>query len=133
MATTTLSALRRPGWLTFAAVTMISIGCMRVISAISYFADSRRVNNLSGGLFGDQLWLWGLWDLGIAALAIWGGFSLFGGNTFGRVIGYVWAGSVIIQSFVVLGYAPWFGFGSLLLAVFVLYALSVTSDWREQP
>ena len=83
------------------------------------------------GAFGDHLFLWGLWDLLIALLALWGGFSLLSGNTFGRVIGYTWAILVIVQSFLVLAYAPWFGFGALLLAIFVLYALSATSEWRE--
>jgi hypothetical protein len=128
-----LDALKRPGWLTFAGVLMISIGCLRIISAISYFADSAKVNDLSHGLFGDQIWLWGLWDLVIAVLAIWGGFSLLGGNTFGRVIGYIWAGVVLVQSFLVLAWAPWYGFAAMLLAIFVMYAISVTSGWREEP
>jgi len=130
-AQTLTSALKRPGWLTFAAVVMISVGCLRVISAISYFADSARVNNLSQGLFGHQVFLWGLWDLVIAALALWGGFSLLGGNTFGRVVGYIWAILVIVQSFLILRFAPWFGFGSILLASLVVYALSSTSEWRS--
>jgi hypothetical protein len=130
-AQTLTSALKRPGWLTFAAVVMISVGCLRVISAISYFADSARVNNLSQGLFGHQVFLWGLWDLVIATLALWGGFSLLGGNTFGRVVGYIWAILVIVQSFLILRFAPWFGFGSILLASLVIYALSSTSEWRS--
>jgi hypothetical protein len=67
----------------------------------------------------------------IAVLALWGGYSLLGGNTFGRVIGYIWAIVVIVQSFLIIEYAPWFGFGSIILAVLVIYALSTTSDWRE--
>jgi len=132
MTTPTLSALRRPGWLTFAAVTMISVGCLRVISAISYFADSSRVNDLSGGVFGDQLFWWGLWDLGVAALALWGGYSLLSGAMTGRVIGYIWAGVVLVQSFLVLAYAPWYGFGAIVLAMFVMYALSTTADWSDE-
>jgi hypothetical protein len=131
MSTQALDGLRRPGWLTFAAVVMISVGCLRIISAIYYFADSAKVNNLSGGAFGDHLFLWGLWDIVIAALALWAGYSLLGGNTFGRVIAYAWAVLVIVQSFLVLSYAPWFGFASILLAILVICALSATADWRE--
>jgi hypothetical protein len=131
MSTQALDGLRRPGWLTFAAVVLISVGCLRVISAIYYFADSTRVNNLSAGAFGHHLFLWGLWDLLIAFLALWGSVSLLGGNTFGRVIGYIWAGLVIVQSFLILSYSPWFGFAALLLAVAVISALSATSGWRE--
>jgi hypothetical protein len=127
------SGLNRPGWLTFAAVVMFSVGFLRIISALYYFADSARVANVSAGALGDHLFLWGLWDLLIAVLALWGGYSLLAGNTFGRVIGYTWAILVIVQSFLIIEYAPWFGFGALILAIFVIYALSTTSDYRETP
>jgi hypothetical protein len=133
MSTDAMAGLRRPGWLTFAAVLLISVGCLRVLSAIYYFADSARVNNLTAGAFGDNLFLWGLWDLAIAALALSGGYSLLSGNTFGRVIGYAWGVLVIVQSFMILEDAPWFGFASLLVATLVLMAISTTSDWRETP
>ena len=100
------SGLNRPGWLTFAAVVMFSVGILRIISALYYFADSTRVANLTAGAAGDHLFLWGLWDLVIAVLALWGGYSLLAGNTFGRVIGYVWAIVVIVQSFLIIEYAP---------------------------
>ena len=131
MSSQALAGLRRPGSLTFVAVVLISVGCLRVISAIYYFANSARVNNLTFGAFGHHLFLWGLWDLVIAVLALWGGWSLLSGNTFGRLIGFVWAGLVLIQSFMILGSAPWFGFASLILAVLVIYALAVTSDWKD--
>jgi len=106
------------------------VGCFRVISAIYYFADSVRILNVSGGAFGGHVFLWGLWDLLIAALALGGGYSLLSGNTYGRVIGYAWAVLVIVQSFLLISYAPWFGFSAMLLAILVLIALSATSDWR---
>jgi hypothetical protein len=129
MATDAYAALRRPGWLTFAAVVMISVGILRLISAIYYFADSARVNDLATGAFGHHLFLWGLWDLLIGVLAIWAGYSLLQGNTFGRVIAYLWAGLVIIEAFLTIGAAPWFSFAAMLLAVLVIYAVSVTVDY----
>lgn len=131
MTTQAYSGLNRPGWLTFAAIVMIAVGFLRIISAIYYFANSARVANLNSGAFGHHLFLWGLWDLLIALLAFWAGYSLLNGDTFGRVIGYIWAIVVIVESFMILGSAPWFGFGTLLLATFVIYALSTTSDWRD--
>jgi hypothetical protein len=130
LSTQALDGLRRPGWLTFAAIVLFSVGCFRVISAIYYFADSVRILNVSGGAFGGHVFLWGLWDLLIAALALGGGYSLLSGNTYGRVIGYAWAVLVIVQSFLLISYAPWFGFSAMLLAILVLIALSATSDWR---
>jgi hypothetical protein len=130
MLTQALQGLHRPGWLTFAAVVLYAVGCARVFTAIFYFADSARINDLGRGAFGHHLFLWGVWDVIIAGLAFWGGWSLLAGNTFGRIIGYLWAGLVLVQSFMILGQAPWFGAGSGVLAVLVIYALAVTSGWR---
>ena len=66
----------RSGWVTFSAILMFAVGFARVISAITYFDDSNDVNNLTAGLFGDSLWAWGFWDLVIAALALFAGWSL---------------------------------------------------------
>jgi hypothetical protein len=114
----------RAGWLTFAAVVLISVGCVRVISAIYYFADSSRVNDVGGGAFGHHLFVWGVWDLLIAALALTAGFSLRSRNELGFVLGYGCAGLLIVQSFLILAADPWFGFASLLVAVLVIYALA---------
>jgi hypothetical protein len=124
-----ITALDRPGWLTFTAVVLFSVGVGRVISAIYYFADSNRVNNLTLGAFGGHLFLWGIWDLIIAAIAFWAGSSLLNGDVFGRVIGYLWAGVVLVQSFLEMTYAPWYGGISAAVALLVIYALSTTSGW----
>jgi len=122
---------RRPGWLTFAAIVMFSVGLLRIISAISYFSDSRKVNDLTGGLFGDDIWAWGIWDLCIAALALFAGYSLLGGGGFGRFVGYIWAIVLIVESFLIIGLAPWYAAGAIGLATLVIYGLSVASDWSE--
>ena len=126
--TTQAGSARRPGWLTFAAVVMFAIGGLRIISAISYFSDSRKVNDLTAGLFGDSLWGWGLWDLCIAALALIAGWSLLRGATFGRIFGFVWGMLVIVESFLIIGVAPWYAAATLALAGLVLYGLAVTTE-----
>lgn len=123
---------RRPGWITFAALVMFAVGFLRIITAIRYFDDSADVNNLTLGLYGDNLWAWGIWDLFIAALALCAGVSLLGGGGFGRVIGYIWGVVVIVQSFVIIGQAPWFAATMIALASLVIYGLASTSEWREE-
>jgi hypothetical protein len=119
---------RRSGWVTFAALVMFAVGFLRVISAISYFADSARVNDLANGLFTNNLWVWGIWDLCIAALALFAGYSLLADGGFGRVVAYIWGIVVIVQSFVIIGIAPWYAAGMILLAVLVMYGLASTSE-----
>ena len=117
----------KSGWVQFAAVVMFAVGFIRIITAISYFAKSNRINSLSLGLFGGQVWVWGLWDLAIAALALFAGYSLLGNGGFGRIVAYIWGILVIVNSFLILGYAPWYGALMIALSSMVVYGLAVTS------
>jgi hypothetical protein len=116
----------RTGWIMLAAVVLFSVAVFRLISGISYLANSHKINDYTAGFFGDNRWAWGLWDLAIAALAIWAAFSLLGGGEFGRVIAYIWAILVIVNSFLIIGIAPWFGAAMLSLALLVIYGLAST-------
>jgi hypothetical protein len=109
-----------------AAIVMFSVGVYRVLSGISYLADSHKINDFTAGFFGDNMWAWGLWDLAIAAIAIWAAFSLLSGGEFGRVIAYLWAILVIVNSFLIIGIAPWFAAAMITLAVLVVYGLAST-------
>jgi hypothetical protein len=120
---------KRPGWLTFAAVVMFAVGAFRVISGISYLASSHKVNDLTGGLFGGQLWVWGLWDLIIAGVAIFAALSLMQGGGFGKFIAYLWGVLVIIESFLQFGLAPWYAAAAITLAVVVIYGVASTQDY----
>ena len=122
----------RTGWIMVAAIVMFSVGALRLISGISYLVDSHKVNDLTVGLFGDNMWLWGIWDLGIAALAFWAFYSLLGGGEFGRVIAYLWAILVIVNSFLIIGIAPWFAAAMIALAVLVIYGLASTPLVRSE-
>jgi hypothetical protein len=123
----TMQALeRRSGWVTFAAIVMLAVGVARIISAITYFDDSAEVANLTNGLWGDSLWFWGLWDLAIAALALFGAWSLMSDGGFGRVVAYVWAILVIVNGFLILSVAPWYGAFAITLAMFVIYGLAAS-------
>ena len=116
----------RTGWIMLAAIVMFSVGLFRIISGISYLVDSHKVNDLTLGLFGDSMWAWGIWDLGIAAIAIWAAYSLLAGGEFGRVIAYIWAILVIVNSFLIIDEAPWFAAAMLTLGVLVVYGLAST-------
>jgi hypothetical protein len=122
----------RSGWLTFAAILMFAVGFVRIVSAIRYFDNGQEINNLTAGLFGDSLWAWGVWDLIVAALALFGGFSLLTGGGFGRLVGYLWGVVVIVQGFLIIEQAPWYGAAAITLAVLVIYGLATTSGWRAE-
>ena len=116
--------LVRSGWATLATVVMFAVGFARVISAIGYFADSRKITDLGNGALHDHLWVYGIWDLAVAALALYAGYSLSRGGGFGRVLAYIWAVLTIVQSFMIINWAPWYAAAAITLAVLVVYALS---------
>jgi len=117
---------RHSGWLEFAAVVLFAIGFFRIISAIAYFANSYKLNNLTNGLFSGHNWGWGVWDLLIAAAAIVGGMSLLAGGAFGRVVGYIAGVLVIVQGFAVINIAPWYGAAAIVVGVLVVYGLAAS-------
>ena len=130
MATTTYD--RRPGWVTFAVVLLFAVGFSRIISALNYFGNGANINDLSDSVFGGQLWVWGIWDLCLAVLALAAGLSLLQGRGFGRVIAYIWGVWVLVQSFLIMAYAPWFAVTMILLATLVIFGLASSSDWSPE-
>jgi len=112
------------GWLGFAAIVMFAVGFFRIISAITYFANSYKLNNLTNGLFSGHNWAWGLWDLLIAALAILAASSILAGGGFGRVLGYIFGVLVIVQGFTIIGIAPWYAAFSIIIGILVVYGLA---------
>ena len=123
----------RRGWVVFAAIVMFSVGVFRALSGISYLANSHKINDFTAGLFGDNMWAWGIWDLGIAVIALWAGYSLLGGGSFGRVVSYIWAVLVIVNSFSIMRWDPWFAFTMLALAIFVIYGLASSPNELSEP
>jgi len=119
---------RRSAWVTFAAIMLFAVGVVRIISAFSYFGDSNEVNNLTNSLFGDNLWLAGLWDLAIAAVALFAGYSLWGNQPFGRVVAYIWAILVIVQGFLTIQIAAWWSVTMIALAAGVIWGLAKTAE-----
>jgi len=118
----------RSGWVTFAAVMMFAVAFVRIISAFTYFDNSNDVNDLTNSIFGDDLWTAGVWDLAISAFAFFAGYSLLAGGGFGKVVAYIWAVLVIVQSFLVIGFAPWWSIAMIALAAGVIYGLAKSSE-----
>ena len=67
----------------------IADGIFRILEAISFFANSRKINDLSGGLFSNHMAYWGIWDLLIAAAAILAGMSILSGGVYGGSVTWV--------------------------------------------
>jgi hypothetical protein len=125
-----MAAGRRPAWLTFVAVLLFALSATHTVYGISLLSDSVKVQDLTGGLFGDDLVWWGLIDVGLAILAFFAAFSLLQGNAFGRLVAYIWAIFALVRGFLAIGQAPWWAVAMIALSVIVMWALAATEEWR---
>ena len=118
---------RLSGWGAFAAIVMFSVGFFRLISGISYLANSRKVNDLTW-VSSETACGRGIWDLGIGIAALFAAYSLLVNGTYGKIVAYLWAVLVIVNSFLIMGISPWFAAASITLAVLVVYGVAKTAD-----
>ena len=66
--------------------------------------------------------------LGIGIAALFAAYSLLVNGTYGKIVAYLWAVLVIVNSFLIMGISPWFAAASITLAVLVVYGVARTAD-----
>ena len=122
---------RRPGMVTFAAVIMFMVAGFEALSAILAFVGTGWWVTASGDLVYANLAFWGVIDLLIALIALYAGIDLLRGGTFGRVMGYLFAGLGAIRWLFVIPAAPILSVVIIALCVMVIYALATHPDYSQ--
>ena len=122
---------RRPGMVTFAAVIMFMVAGFEALSAILAFVGTGWWVTASGDLVYANLAFWGVIDLLIALIALYAGIDLLRGGTFGRVMGYLFAGLGAIRWLFVIPAAPILSVVVIALCVMVIYALATHPDYSQ--
>jgi hypothetical protein len=122
---------RRPGMVTFAAAIMFMVAGFEVLSAILAFAGTGWWVTDMGNLVYANFVLWGVIDLITALIALYAGIDLLRGGTFGRVMGYLFAGLAAIRWLFVVPAAPILSVVVIALCVMVLYALATYPDYPQ--
>jgi hypothetical protein len=124
--------MRRPDLVTYAAIIMFALGGFHVLLAISEFADSTWVlSRLDIELFIPILFVWGLIDLLIGAIALYAGFSILSGGKFGWFMGYTFATVGIIRWLFYIPVAPVLAVAVIVLAMLVIYGLVKHTDYFQ--
>jgi hypothetical protein len=114
----------RPGLLTYAAIMMFVLGGFHILLAISEFADSTWVlTRLDVELFIPSLFIWGILDLIIGALALYAGFSILRGGAFGFIAGLGFAMLGVIRWLFYIPVSPVLAVVIIALDVLVIYGL----------
>ena len=124
--------MRRPGWLTYAAIMMFVLGGFHILLAISEFANSTWAQSrLDIELFIPILFIWGIVDLIIGSLAVYAGVSLLRGGTFGLATGFIFASLGIIRWLFHIPVAPVLAVVVIALAALVIYGLVKHTDYFQ--
>jgi hypothetical protein len=120
--------MRGAGRAAFAATLLLIVGVLNVIYGIGALDSANIFVNEKRYIFTDLNTMgWVLIVLGIVQFTA--AFSLFSGNTYGRVIGVV-AGSLgaIGALFSVGGANPWWSLAIFFLCVWVVYGILVLGE-----
>ena len=84
---------RRPGWVTFAAVMTFVAAVSYALVSLTEFANSTWFVTVHGetyNLFSSHFFWWGLFDAGIAVIALAAGVSLLRGGYLRSAHGLLW-------------------------------------------
>ena len=120
----------RPSLITYAAIIMLALGGFHVLLAISEFANSTWVlSRLDIQLFIPILFIWGIVDLIIGAIALYAGFSILRGGTFGWIMGVTFATVGMVRWLFYIPVTPVLAVAVIALDVLVIYGLVKYSDY----
>jgi hypothetical protein len=125
--------MRGAGRATFAAVLLLIAGTLNIIYGIGALDSARIFVNDTRFIFTNLNTMgWVLIVLGVIQLA--GGFSLWAGNAYGRVIGIVGAGLGAIGALLSIGGAnPWWSLAIFALCVYIIQGIVVLGDDERAP
>ena len=120
--------MRGAGRAVFAATLLLIAGVLNIIYGIGALDSANIFTNEKRYILTDLNTMgWVLIVLGVIQLT--GGFSLFAGNTYGRVIGIV-AGSLgaIDALLSIGGNYPWWSLGIFFLCVYIVHGIYIYGE-----
>ena len=126
------TAATRPGLVTFSAVMMFLVAAFQLVFAVVEFYNAAWFANTAYGTFSDRLWLWGIVDVILAGIAIYAGYDLLRGGTFGRIVGLIAAAVIGVRWFFYMPAEPWAAVVMIALAVLIIYGLVTNSEYFDR-
>ena len=125
--------MRGAGRVVFAAVLLMMAGTLNIIYGIGALDSANIYANDTRYILTDLNTMgWVLIVLGLIQLT--GGFSLFSGNTYGRVIGIVGASLGAIGALLSIGGSnPWWSLAIFALCVYIISGISQLGEDERAP
>jgi hypothetical protein len=120
--------MRGTGRAAFVAILLLIAGSLNIIYGIAAIGDAHFYANSTQYVF-SSLHTWGWITVILGVVQLCGGFSLLGGNAFGRVIGLVAASLGAIGALLSVGGAyPFWSLGIFALCVICIHGLVVYGE-----
>jgi hypothetical protein len=120
-------AIEGAGWVTFAGIMLILVGAFNVIDGIAAISDSKYLVNQ---LLFSNLHAWGWFFLIFGIIQILAGFAIFGGATWGAILGIVTAFFNIIAQLSWAHAYPVWAIAAMVVDALVIYGLVVYGGQR---
>jgi hypothetical protein len=120
--------MRGLGRAVFAAILLLIAGTLNMIYGIAAVSDAKFFVGNTQYVF-SSLHTWGWITIILGVIQLTAGFSLFGGGTYGRVIGIAAATLGAIAALLAVGGAnPFWALGIFALCVIVIHGLIVYGE-----
>jgi hypothetical protein len=125
--------MRGAGRVLFAATLLLIVGTLNIIYGIGSLDDANIFVNDQRFIFTNLNTMgWVLIILGVIQLTA--GFSLFAGNTYGRVIGIVGGSLGAIGALLSIGGSyPWWSLGIFFLCVYIVHGIYIYGEDERAP
>ena len=125
--------MRGAGRVVFAATLLLLVGTINIIYGIGALDGANIFVNDTRYILTDLNTMgWVLIVLGVIQLT--GGFSLFSGNAYGRVIGIIGGSLGAIGALLSIGgHYPWWSLAVFGLCVYVVYGIIVYGEAESTP
>jgi hypothetical protein len=121
--------VRGVGRAMFAAILLLVAGTLNIIYGIGAISDANFYTSTGTHYVFSSLHTWGWITLILGIIQLTAGFSLFGGGTYGRLIGIAAATLGAIGALLAVGGAyPFWSLGIFALCVIVIHGLVVYGE-----
>jgi hypothetical protein len=113
------------GWISFAGFMMIMLGAFHAIAGLVGIIDDQFYVSTQKYVFQFDRTTWGWIHLLVGIIVVLAGFGVFTGALWARIVGVILAVGSAIAAFAWLPYYPIWGIAIIVVAIAVIWALTM--------
>ncbi len=124
--------MRGLGRAIFAAILLVIAGTLNIIYGIAAISDANFYTSSGTHYVFSSLHTWGWITVILGVIQLTAGFSLFGGGTYGRVLGIVGGSLGALGALLAIGTVPFWSLGVFAICLWVVNGLVVFGEEEPQ-